>query len=59
MEETTLRLKELLFPSIADVELPEVLADEVQGAMCRTSSRDFCCSSAVHSFAWGSEAVLR
>jgi hypothetical protein len=27
--------------------------------MCRVSSRDFCRSAAVHSFAWGSEAVLR
>ncbi|MFE5097279.1 transposase [Streptomyces sp. NPDC056638] len=39
--------------------LPRVLADEPQVAMCRVSSRDFCCSAAVHSFAWGSEAVLR
>lgn len=34
-------------------------ADGAQGAMCRTSSRDCCCSAAVHSFASGSEVVLR
>ncbi|AWW41938.1 hypothetical protein DN051_39390 [Streptomyces cadmiisoli] len=55
-----------LLPSVSScphgttlANLQRVLADGAQPATCRVSSRDFCCSTAVHSFAWGSEAVLR
>ncbi|GGR40872.1 hypothetical protein FHS37_005960 [Streptomyces griseostramineus] len=54
-----LRKRVLLHTEGSVPESPEAPADEAQGAMCRTSSRDFCRGAAVHSSARGSEAASR